>query len=832
MARKNKLQPKFTQPDPPEDDPSESSGQDDLSESETRQLVIEKRKKKAKGGGFQSFGLSKPIFRAILKQGYKLPTPIQRKSIPIIMSGKDVVAMARTGSGKTAAFLLPLLEKLKVHSAKTGARGLILSPTRELAIQTYKFAKEFARFTDLKIALILGGDSIESQFETMHSNPDILIATPGRLLHILVEMKLKLSQIEYVVFDEADRLFELGFSEQLSEILNRLPESRQTLLFSATLPKLLVEFAKAGLSDPELIRLDVENKISDLLEMHFICCRCEEKEAILLHLLKNVTIDGLTVVFTATKHHVEYLKVLLDKSGIPATYIYSSLDSEARKINTSLFRSRKVKVMVVTDLAARGIDIPLLSYVINYNFASSPKLFVHRVGRVARAGKSGTAISLVGPEERAFLVELHQFLGRDLKFARLDSLPQEEGLIGSAPQSVIDEETDSVLTWERSDFEVASLKKVSRNAYKQFCKTRPVASSDAVKRSKSLPFLQAAVHPIFKFPLFKLPGGNEEQEQEERKDGDASKGKGEEEKEKGQGEDGKRVKEKRIQQQQMQKQMPSLEDEKNKLLICLKSYKPNCTIFEINSSKRNASASILNKKGKTVDRNAVTKTKTTDSLVTSNCSNSSSTGARKKFQDEKFFLSYRPEGDDTEKGLSIEGIHRNDLDDAVFDVAGDEESIVRKGKAALKWDRKKKKFVGEKEDKRNKKMKTESGALIAASYATDLYKKWRERKHITFANEGEEVSDGEEKHHQRTWAGPSSSSVSSSSSSSSPSSSLRRSKCKTFTNGSRSKVRSKQPHRSELKLPEQILKTRAKAMKRKQFIDSRKGGKANKKRNT
>lgn len=164
------------------------------------------------------------------------------------------MAMARTGSGKTACFLIPLFEKLKVRSAKAGARALILSPTRELSLQTLKFAKELGRFTDLKTAVILGGDSMEDQFAVLHGNPDIIVATPGRFLHVCVEMELKLNNIEYIVFDEADRLFEMGFGEQLNEVVNRLPDSRQTLLFSATLPKVLVEFAKAGLSDPVLIR--------------------------------------------------------------------------------------------------------------------------------------------------------------------------------------------------------------------------------------------------------------------------------------------------------------------------------------------------------------------------------------------------------------------------------------------------------------------------------------------------------------------------------------------------------------------------------------------------
>ena len=188
------------------------------------------------------------------------------------MDGRDVVAMARTGSGKTAAFLIPLLEKLKVHSPDKSPRAIVLSPTRELALQTFQFVRDLARFTNLNTTIILGGDRMEDQFEALHQKPDIIIATPGRLLHVLVEMNLQLSYIEYCVFDEADRLFEMGFEEQLKEVLHRMPSSRQTVMFSATLPKSVVEFAKGGLSDPLLLRLDVDNKLNENLKVK--CNNC------------------------------------------------------------------------------------------------------------------------------------------------------------------------------------------------------------------------------------------------------------------------------------------------------------------------------------------------------------------------------------------------------------------------------------------------------------------------------------------------------------------------------------------------------------------------------
>lgn len=309
------------------------------------------KKQKTKVGQFQGMGLSYPVIKGITKRGYKIPTPVQRKTIPLIMEGRDVVAMAKTGSGKTACFLIPMFEKLQSRQPTVNARALILSPTRELAIQTFKFIKEIGKFMDLKTILVLGGDPINSQFSAIHSCPDVIVATPGRFLHLCVEMDLKLSSVrkcalkrwwwipnnllvilslrsEYVVFDEADRLFEMGFGEQLNETLSRLPESRQMVMFSATLPKVLVDFAKAGLNDPILIRLgkccmwwvsrltlqilnslwfpDVESKLPEKLQLKFIHVRPEERYSALISILKYIVMTGSqTVVFVGTQHHVD-----------------------------------------------------------------------------------------------------------------------------------------------------------------------------------------------------------------------------------------------------------------------------------------------------------------------------------------------------------------------------------------------------------------------------------------------------------------------------------------------------------------------------------------------
>jgi ATP-dependent RNA helicase DDX54/DBP10 len=286
-----------------------------------------KKTKKSKGGGFQSMGLDPVLMKGILHRGYKLPTPIQRKCIPLALQGCDLVAMARTGSGKTAAFLLPLFNRLLQDTVVKDTRGLILTPTRELAHQTLKFIKDLGKYTKLRSCLVVGGESMEDQFALLHSRPEIIVATPGRFLHLLIEMQLCLSKLEVLILDEADRLFELGFQEQLNDIIKQIPIKRQTLLFSATMPKALADFTQAGLKDPVLVRLDLETKLSENLQLSFIKVRSEDKLAHLLYLLSiKVKADAPTLVFVATRHHVELLKEILVRNGHCCSYLYGSLD--------------------------------------------------------------------------------------------------------------------------------------------------------------------------------------------------------------------------------------------------------------------------------------------------------------------------------------------------------------------------------------------------------------------------------------------------------------------------------------------------------------------------
>ena len=487
-----------------------------------------KKKKQPQRKGFHAFGLSKPVLGGILRIGFKMPTPIQRKTIPLGLAGYDVVAMARTGSGKTASFLVPLLEKLGSHSTTVGVRALVLSPTRELAQQTLRVARQMAKLTDLRFCLIVGGDSIHAQWGALSDNPDVIIATPGRLMHHIREIDdFTLDRVECLVVDEADRLFELGFAIQLEEILGVIPPSRQTLLFSATLPKMLVDFASAGLRDPKLIRLDTDVKISENLRMAFFTLRLEEKPPALIYILRNIIPqEQQTIVFFSTRFHVEYLHSILQLAGIDCSMIYGSMDTIARQNALLKFRKRKVNVLLVTDVASRGIDIPLLDNAINYDFPTKPKIYVHRVGRVARQGRVGTAISMVSTDEVAYMLDLYLFLGRepidasgtspaedvDEKIARdkqCGDMKEEDCRrydwrhmqakdihIGCLPQGELDIESEWVQKQVDDSVNVDNLHRSAMNAYQAFHRTRGDASHISVKQSKLMPL--PLIHPLLR----------------------------------------------------------------------------------------------------------------------------------------------------------------------------------------------------------------------------------------------------------------------------------------------------------------------------------------------
>lgn len=455
-------------------------------------------------------GLSEPVLKGIRRKGYRLPTPIQRKAMPLILQGVDVVGMARTGSGKTAAFVIPMLERLKERNPTAmGARAVILSPTRELALQTHKVVKELGRHFDFRTAVLVGGDSMEAQFAELAAAPDVIVATPGRLAHHLTEVSgFSLKSVEYLVFDEADRLFEMGFAEQLNEIMAAMSPSRQTMLFSATMPRMLAEFARAGLRDPELVRLDADMKLSPDLALAFFTVRQDDKPAALLFLLKEVISKGqATIVFAATRHHVEFLSTLLALERIPVAGVHGNMDQSARKINIAKFRAGKASVLVVTDVAARGIDIPLLDNVINYDFPSKPKLFVHRAGRAARAGRSGAAYSMCTRDELAYLLDLHLYLSRPLTPAPVRGIKEAAAAVdvetgvqaastvfGTFPQAALDDAVEHLRGVMEAAPDLAGLLKAADNAMKLYIRTRPAAAPESARRAKA--FAKEGVHAL------------------------------------------------------------------------------------------------------------------------------------------------------------------------------------------------------------------------------------------------------------------------------------------------------------------------------------------------
>lgn len=485
-----------------------------------------------RGGSFQTMMLMPSLLKAIQRKGYRLPTPIQRKCIPPLMSGRDLVAMARTGSGKTAAFLVPLIQKLKCHSIRVGVRGLVLSPSRELAIQTYNVVKELTKGTDLRHALLTGGTGIEEQFLNLSTNPDIIVATPGRLTHLLVETGLSLRMAEMVIWDEADRLAEDStLLSQMTEISARLPKGNgklQTALFSATLPAALSTFAQADLHDPLLIKVDGvdgnnASRISPDLQLSFLSVKSESKDAALLTLLMDATATssdslGKCVIFCSTKHHVEYLQELLNRAfSLKCCYIYGSLDQEARTLAIEEFRGESAfaygekkrnaaRILIVTDVAARGIDIPLLDTVINYDHPPTAKLFLHRVGRVARAGRKGHAISLVSGDELPYLFDLALFLSKGgVSLASTMATSATNITIGSIPSFPLSSNQDRL---DRVDeinglgLGIQELRKVSKNAFKLYKKTRPNASPEGHRRAKAFlklsgHALDSTMHPLF-----------------------------------------------------------------------------------------------------------------------------------------------------------------------------------------------------------------------------------------------------------------------------------------------------------------------------------------------
>lgn len=364
---------------------------------------------------FDQLGLSQPLLRAVKAEGYDTPTPIQVQSIPIVLEGKDLMGCAQTGTGKTAAFGLPILQLLDGRPAATPRRirCLVLTPTRELALQIGESFTAYGKYTNLRNTVIFGGVGQKAQTDILSRGIDILVATPGRLLDLMQQGYVSLSHIEIFVLDEADRMLDMGFVHDVRRVLAKLPAKRQSLFFSATMAPEIVKLASGILTDPSHVAVTPIATTAETVQQSVYFVEKNNKKYLLIDLLQNPEIES-ALVFTRTKHGANKLCQDLVKAGIHAEAIHGNKSQQARVRALQGFKNRTLRVLVATDIAARGIDIDELSHVINYELPNIPESYVHRIGRTGRAGASGTAISFCDSEERAYLRDIQKLIRREV----------------------------------------------------------------------------------------------------------------------------------------------------------------------------------------------------------------------------------------------------------------------------------------------------------------------------------------------------------------------------------------------------------------------------------
>ncbi len=365
---------------------------------------------------FAGFGLADQITRAVEACGYERPTPIQAQAIPVLLAGHDILGIAQTGTGKTAAFVLPILHRLsssKVDSSRCAARALILAPTRELAIQIGDDVRAYGKFAGLRHTVIFGGVKERPQIAAMARGVDIVIATPGRLLDLVKQRKADLRHVETVVLDEADRMLDMGFIHDVRALISALPEKRQSLLFSATMPKEIARLADGLLTSPKRVEVAPQSTPIERIDQSVYHMRMADKMTQLTALLAESALEKV-IVFTRTKHRANRVSEQLAKLGIDADAIHGNKSQGARQRALKSFRSGTTRVLVATDIAARGIDVDAVSHVVNFELPNEPESYVHRIGRTARAGAHGTAISFCDASERGYLKAIERAIGMQL----------------------------------------------------------------------------------------------------------------------------------------------------------------------------------------------------------------------------------------------------------------------------------------------------------------------------------------------------------------------------------------------------------------------------------
>ena len=371
---------------------------------------------------FSDLGLVPELLRAVSEKGYSTPTPIQSQAIPAVLAGRDVLAGAQTGTGKTAAFVLPILQKLGRPSGNRAPRALVLTPTRELAAQVAESARTYGKYAGLRTVVVFGGVGINPQIDALDHGCDVLVATPGRLLDLHDQRALDLRSIQHFVLDEADRMLDMGFIHAIKQVIKLLPPVRQNLMFSATYSDDIRSLANRFLRNPVSVEVAARNATADRVDQRVYRVSKDHKRHLLAHLIDDGSWHQV-LVFTRTKHGANRLAEQLEANGIRTAAIHGNKSQSQRVRALADFKSNKVTALVATEVAARGLDIKELPHVVNYELPNVPEDYVHRIGRTARAGGTGSAVSLVSPDEAPLLKDIERLLRRSLPVATLPAYP-------------------------------------------------------------------------------------------------------------------------------------------------------------------------------------------------------------------------------------------------------------------------------------------------------------------------------------------------------------------------------------------------------------------------
>lgn len=392
---------------------------------------------------FEDLNLISPILDALKDQNYSEPTEIQSKSIPLVLNGDDVLGSAQTGTGKTAAFAIPIIQHLmngeQNHQKNRKIASLVVTPTRELAIQIGENFKDYSKYTKLRSTVIFGGVSQHSQTKVLKNGIDILIATPGRLLDLMNQGFISLNSVKYFVLDEADRMLDMGFIHDIKKIIQKLPKKRQSLFFSATMPQKIVDLSRQILVNPKKVSIDAVSSAADTIKQFLYTTNKDKKRNLLLHILSDPKLDQV-LLFSRTKHGANKIVKNLSKKKIHCAAIHGDRNQNQRQKALKDFKDGNIRVLVATDIAARGIDINKLRYVINYDIPNESETYVHRIGRCGRAGEEGIAISICEPEENAYVRDIEKLIKQKISLISDNPFPQTDRPMNNAEKKEFEKE--------------------------------------------------------------------------------------------------------------------------------------------------------------------------------------------------------------------------------------------------------------------------------------------------------------------------------------------------------------------------------------------------------